>query len=464
MILLGRLQRWLHRSPNRRILGAAATIGILTVVAKVASLGKDTAIAYTFGTTDAMDAFLIGLVLPTYAINVVASSLNAAFISVLIEHREREGTAAAAQLFESIACLSLVLLAAATVLLAVAGPLVMPLLAKGFAPAKYAQTEHLFFLLLPVVLLSGMTTVYTGVLNAGERFALGALAPAAVPLVTLAVVLAFGRSLGVEALAWGTVIGYLANAIIVARAASKAGFSPMPSWRGWTPELRRVAGQYVPVMAGASLMSSTLLVDQAMASLLAPGSVAALNYGNKTISIATSLGTTALGTAVLPHFSRMVAQNDWKGLRHSVKTWSRLVLAVSVPVTLLLLLGSTTIVRSVFEWGAFTGRDTKTVSFVQAMYLLQLPFYALGILFVRTLTSIQRNHVLLWGNMISFPLNIALDLIFMKWIGAAGIALSTSVVYAVSCCYLGLMLRRSLADAAGAPISLRPALAAVDQR
>jgi putative peptidoglycan lipid II flippase len=278
-------------------------------------------------------------------------------------------------------------------------------------------------------------------------------------------VLGFGRTAGIDALAWGTVFGYVANALIIAGAVRKAGFGVLPRWHGWSPELRRVAAQYVPVVAGASLMSSTGLIDQAMASMLPAGSVAALGYGNKTVGMVTALGTGALGTAVLPHFSRMVARNDWRGLRDSVWTWTRIIVALTVPVTLVLVAASTTIVRSVFEWGAFTPRDTVNVSLVQAMYLLQLPFYTLGILFVRTLTSLQKNHVLLWGNMISFPLNLALNLVLMRSMGAAGIALSTSIVYAVSCLYLGMVLYRSLADIRGnATGTLSPALASAEPR
>jgi putative peptidoglycan lipid II flippase len=459
MTYLSSVREWLQGSTNRRILGAAATIGALTIIAKIAALGKDAAVAYSFGTSDAMDAFLIGMLLPAFAINVIASALNAAFISVLIECRERSGPAAAARLFESIVLLSLLLLTVSTLVLLGVAPIVMTRLAKGFAPEKLALTHHVFVRLLPVVLLSGMSTVYTGVLNAGERFALGAAAPAAVPLLILIAVVAFGRTAGVDALTWGTVAGYAATAAIVARAANRAGFGVLPRWHGWTPELRRVAAQYAPVAAGASLMSSTGLVDQAMASMLPAGSVAALGYGNKTVGMVTALGTAALGTAVLPHFSRMVARTDWSALRHSVRTWTRIIIAVTVPASLLLIAGSTAIVRSVFEWGAFTARDTVNVSLVQAMYLLQLPFYTLGILFVRALTSLQKNHVLLWGNMISFPLNLVLNLVLMRSLGAAGIALSTSLVYAVSCAYLGLMLHRCLNDV-DESVALAPALLA----
>jgi len=84
------------------------------------------------------------------------------------------------------------------------------------------------------------------------------------------------------------------------------------------------------------------------------------------------------------------------------------------------------------------------VSQVQAMYVLQVPFYALGMLFVRLISSLRANSILMWGTAINFLINIMLDYLFMSWWGVAGIALSTACVYVISCFYLGVMLRWKL--------------------
>lgn len=446
MIALTRTRTWFEASTNRRILGAAATVAILSLVVRAASLVKDLAVAYRFGTGDALDAFLIAVLLPSFAINVVASSLNAAFVPIFIELREREGAASADRLFRSVLALSLGILVLVSVALALSFSSALPHLASNFSPAKLTLTRELFWWLLPMVLLSGMTTVWTGVLNAGERFALGAAAPVAVPAIAAIALLVSGGRFGIEALAGGTVIGYAVAAWAVAAAASRAGWSTTPRWNGLTPGVRRVLGQYGPVLAGACLMSGTGLVDQAMASALPPGSVSALSYGNKTVALLTGLVAMALGTAVLPHFSRLVARSEWGAVRHTLRTWVRLIAVVTIPLTVLMIAGSTAIVRFAFERGAFSSHDTQIVALVQAMYVIQIPFYAAGILFVRMLTSMQRNRTLFWGAGISLPLDIALNYVFMQRMGVAGIALSTSMMYVVSCAFLGYMLHRALTE------------------
>ena len=190
-----------------------------------------------------------------------------------------------------------------------------------------------------------MTTLWTGVLNAGEQFALGAAAPVAIPAVAVIALVVGGGRLGIEALAGGTVVGYGIAACATAAAASRAGWSITPRWSGLSPDLRRVLEQYAPVFAAACLMTGTALTDQAMASALSPGSVAVLSYGNKTVSLLTGLVTMSLGTAVLPHFSRMVARSEWGAVRHTLRTWVRLIAVVTIPLTIVMIVGSTSIVR-----------------------------------------------------------------------------------------------------------------------
>ena len=60
--------RWTGASVNRSIFGAALTIGALTIAAKLVSVVKELIVAKTFGTSDALDAFLIAFLLPLFAI------------------------------------------------------------------------------------------------------------------------------------------------------------------------------------------------------------------------------------------------------------------------------------------------------------------------------------------------------------------------------------------------------------
>jgi putative peptidoglycan lipid II flippase len=232
--------------------------------------------------------------------------------------------------------------------------------------------------------------------------------------------------------------------VVLGWALKRRGIEVLPRWYGWTPEMKRVVGQYLPVVGAATMWCSTYLIDQAMASLLPPGSVAALNYGNKLVALVLTAGTMALGTAVLPYFSKMVASADWRGLKHTLMTYSRLILLVTIPATAVGIWLSTPLVRLCFQRGRFTADDVQVVSSIQSMYLLQVPFYTLGILLVRMISSLQANRFLLLNTVVGLTVNIVLDYVLMRVMGVAGIALARSLVYVASCTVLAIVLYRKL--------------------
>jgi putative peptidoglycan lipid II flippase len=65
-------------------------------------------------------------------------------------------------------------------------------------------------------------------------------------------------------------------------------------------------------------------------------------------------------------------------------------------------------------------------------------------LYVRLISALQANRLLTIGSAINLVVNIGLNVLFMRRYGVAGIALSTAVVYAVSCAYLAVVAHRRL--------------------
>jgi putative peptidoglycan lipid II flippase len=100
------------------------------------------------------------------------------------------------------------------------------------------------------------------------------------------------------------------------------------------------------------------------------------------------------------------------------------------------------LVRLFFQRGAFTEADTQLVAWVQNLYLLQIPVFVLGMFVVKLISALQANRILMWGSGINLVCNIICNYIFMKWLGIAGIALSTSLMYLISTSFLLVMALR----------------------
>ena len=434
-------------SANRRIFGAAVIVGGATAVVALAWMARELLVAASFGTSGALDAFLVAFSVPTFVGNVIAQSFASAVVPTFIRVREQEGHAAAQRVFSGLVLLATGFLLVAAALLALVIHLLLPLLASGFDPATLVLAERLSYLLLPTIVLRGLAAMWSSILNAGERFALAAFSPATVPLASVVALLASG-AWGVYALAFGVIAGFALQLALLGWGLTRQGIGLWPRWHGLSPAIRQVIGQYLPVMAGAAFLGSTVLVDQAVAATLEPGSVATLGYGTKVVLLVVGLGAGALGTAVLPYFSTMVAVGDWGQVRQALRTYGRLTLLATIPLACLVFAFSEPIVELLFQRGAFTATDTSLVARVQALYALQIPFYVLGVLYVRLLSSLGANRVLMWSTAISFPLNAALDYGLARVLGVAGIALATTLMYVAAFCFLSVMLRRELGLAA----------------
>lgn len=441
------LSAWNHLttgSVNRKIFGAAVTVALFTALVKVAYVVQELVVAWLFGTGDAPDAFLVAFMLPTFLVYVVAESFHVALIPTYIQLREQEGLKAAQRLVSSMMIWSLGILGITTLLMVIAAPLYLPVIARGFSSEKLALTEHLLYTLAPLVSLKGIAVIGRAVLNAGEKFIFAAFSPIVTPVLAVIFLLLGYRDWGIFPLGFGFVSGTALEVILLATALKKRGIGLHLRWYGFSPHMRQVASQYVPMVIGAFLMGSTTLVDQSMAAMLSPGSVAALNYGSKVVAFPLYLAATALGIAVVPYFSQMIAQADWVGVRHTLSRYLGLIFAITVPLTIILIIFSKPLVQLLFQRGLFTAQDTNTVAVIQGFYALQLPFYIAGILVVRLISSIQANQILMEAAFYNLLANVILNYLLIQHLGVAGIALSTAIVYLISFFYCWFMLKKQI--------------------
>jgi len=431
-------------SVNRRILRAAASVAAAGILVKVVATFKEVAVAGVYGRSDEMDAFLAAALVPGLLINLISESMNQALVPTLIRVREREGHERAQQLLSSSMLWICLLLTAVSALMALSARGFFPLIASHYSAAKLDLSIRLFYALLPVVLITGIATNCTAVLNISDRFALPALAPAVISLAIIAGALALGSRIGIWAMVYSTLAGSIIHAAIVAWMMDSHGYRFRLRWHGMTEATREVAFQYGPVLLSSVVASAGLIVDQSMAAMLPAGSVSALAYANRFVSVVLTLLAGAVSTAIVPHFSHLIAHRDWAGCRHTLRTWLGITALVSTPIALLLIAAAQVLIRIAFQRGAFGLRDTAAVAPVLAMYAIQIPFFVSSRVFYRFLVAMRRTDLILYCGIINLALDIVLNLILMRWMGIAGIALATSLWTICTFLFLWYWSRRLL--------------------
>lgn len=428
-------QSFIENTSNIKILRATLAVGSMTSLVNIASIFKHLVIAQTFGRSDEIDAFLVAYLVPSLLVNIVGGSFNASFIPTYLQIEQEEGKVSSQKLFSNITAWSSIFLLGVVVLTIAAAPIYLKILAIGFKPEKLQLTFRLLVSMSPIIFLSGTLTIWAAVLNTREKFALTALIPVISPLLVTFFLLNI-PTIGIYALPIALVVGALLEMLCLGFILIKQDIRLAPKLCRVDSHLKQIASQYVPMIAGAFLLSSTELIDKSMATILGSGSVAAIDYGSRTVALPLSLATIALSTAVTPYFSKMVTAKEWGALTDTIKWYLKIIFFTSVPMVLLLFFYSHEIIELLFQRGAFTEDDTSIVAQVSAYYVIQMPFYIGGIIIVRLISALRYNQILMYSAVISLALNIFLNYIFMKFLGVSGIALSTSVVYIISFCFV----------------------------
>jgi putative peptidoglycan lipid II flippase len=435
------------------MLADTITVGGWTAVAKVAGAMKVILAARLFGAGDAMDAYLIAFLAPSFFIDVLSGPLDAALIPSLIEMREKRGASNEEALYSTVLAGAGAALLAAALLAAATSGWIVRVLGSSFAADKLSLTRQLLLPMLVVVPLSGLSCTWRALLNSHRRFAFAAAVPAVTPVVSIIALVTMGKQYGVMALVVGTVAGGTLEAVLGCVGAKRLGYPVVPRWSRITPTLRQVASQYAPLVAITLVMTGSALVDQGMAAGLGSGNVAVLSYGTRLLGVLIVIGPAAVGTAVLPHISTAAALSNPAAGSRSLRTYGLFIAGVIVPATAIVMYFSEPIIRLLFQQGAFSQAETHLVAGVQRAALLQLPLTVLLALEIRLTSAWKVNRLLYRVAALSVVLTFVLDVIFMRWLGVIGIALAGAATRLVSSLYLSCKIYSLRAKPTGIPAS-----------
>jgi putative peptidoglycan lipid II flippase len=425
-----RLHSALNRGLASRLLSGFVWVTVLTLFGKGVSFFKDAVVARWFGTSDEMDAFVLAFGFLGFAASVLGGGLPEAFLPHYAELKLRRGSYRAQRLAVQVVAGQVIILILIAGLLWLGAGQVMEITARSFSPEKKALAAELLRRLLPFFLCYGLSFQLSMWLRADKAFAVAAAAPMIIP-VTVLLAMMGGASMDalVSGTLWGSGMQLLLLGVILFRQLPRQPRWQRHSLRLWEPALGRTFRDSLPYLMSGLVYSSATIIDQTMAAALLPaGAVSILSYSDKVVGILLAMTASPAGEVLFPYFAESVARKDWTGLKTQLTRAVLIVGGVSIPATGLLMLLAQQTVSHLFERGAFTAEDTVRVAAVVRIAICQVPFYILGTLCSRVVISLQAPRFILFMSVFSMVANAGLNWVFVRQLGAPGIALSTVLV------------------------------------
>ena len=228
----------------------------------------------------------------------------------------------------------------------------------------------------------------------------------------------------------------------------------------------------LPVLGGLAVAEVNLLVDNRLASFLADGSVAVLQYAMRLFQLPVGMLAVSVATAALPRLSREAVRGSDAGFSAALSKGVGLGAALLLPAMAGLLVLGRPIVALLFQHGAFTQADTVRTSGALSAYLSGLWAYGLVYLFSRAFYALGRPEIPVLTAAAAVGVNIGLDLWWVGPWGTFGLALATGLSGWVDALLQGFILWRgrrgwipwrTVAQAAAAALGMGLGLWALDR-
>ncbi|MEI8131641.1 MAG: murein biosynthesis integral membrane protein MurJ [Leptolinea sp.] len=439
---------------NRQIARAAGTVMAAFILSNLVGLVRGILILRSFGTGAEMEAFNTANRLAETLFNLVAGgALASAFIPTFTGFLARAEKERAGRLASSIANLIVILLILISALSALFAPqIVKYLLAPGFVdePAKLALTIQLLRIILPSVVIFGLSGLVMGILNANQIFLFPALAPSMYSAGIIFGVLFLSPQMGIYSLAWGTVLGAALHFIVQLPALIKLKIAYKPELGLEDVAVREVGRLMLPRLFGAGIVQLNFWVNTNLASLQPEGSLTAITSAFTLMLMPQALIAQAIAIASLPTFSAQVALGKLDEMRVSLAATVRAVLLLSLPASIGLILLREPVIRFLYQGGRFGDRSTELVAWALLWYAAGLVGHCIVEIVSRAFYALHDTKTPVIIGVIAMSLNIFFSLVFTRvflsigWMPHGGLALANSLATALETVILLILMRRRL--------------------
>lgn len=424
--------------------GAAAGVQVIGIL-------REVFVAAQVGLSTGYDALLIALVLPTTFAGVLTAGTVTAMVPAYLEVRDARGRQDARRLAGAIALWVGLGGLAIWLLLEAFGPVAIAIAGPGLGEAGQKAAVTYLHVVAPLAFVMAVSAILSGVSQAEEQFAAIAVASFAGAAVNLATTLLLWSSLGLGALAYANLFGPMTAVAVLAVAAQRS--SILPRLTIWTTrdELSRFARHAAPLTLSSAVLLVNGVADRAIASLVAPGAVSALRYADVLVRTPIGAISPAWGTALYPSLVR-IANEGGTGLGNATVRAVRYVLAAFVPIAVLTIAVAPVAVAVGYGRGAFSPTDVARTAEAVAAFAPLIVVVMCYAPFLGALNARRRGSVLLAGGVVNACLNLLLDIVLGVTLGAAGIALSSSLTGIVVLAFFARRLATSEKDFTLAPI------------
>ncbi len=444
----------MNNSKGGRMATAAIIVMSSMVLSRLTGFVRETMLSWKVGLSWVQDAYVAAFTVPDLMyMLLVGGTISATlvpFLSGNLEKGEEKSGWKAASSFINIVFIGMVLLCVLGVIFA---PQIIQTSVPGFSE-KSPHTKELAVtltrILFPSVSFIMLAGICNGVLNSYKKFAAAAYGPS-IYNTGSALSIYFFADTNPESMI-KVAIGVAASAVVYFFVQLMFSFSKFEMYRFvidlYDKGFQKLFKQAVPSLLSSSITQLNVIISTAFVSLSSiEGSLAAFRNANTIWQFPYGIFAMGIGTAMLPTLSRKFAIGEYENYKSILMKSLTSVLFLSLPSAVGFIVLREQLVRAILKWGGrFTENNVPIVSSILALFSIAMITQSIVAIMNRAFYAGQDTKTPLLIGIGSILMNFGFGFFFYRFtnLGAAGLALSYSIISLVNSVLLLLLLDKKM--------------------
>lgn len=411
-----------QNSGTKTAIGKAALgLSIIAVFSKIFGFAEKLIVAHFFGTDSRADVYFASMGIVLSLVFLVKELIYPSVLPVFAEALKKSFYASS-DLYRKIFFRLSAVLVVFAVIAVLFSDVITAILVPGFSEDKKVLTSSLLKFLAPALSFMCLMTFTQSVLNCRKKFFKAAIPEAGFKFIIAAGLIALAPILDIYALAAaalaGSVLAFIVQFAFIPE--SKAVLAPVVY--DAKDEFNRILKLAGPLVLGVAFSHISGLVDNMLASTLPTGQLSYLGYSKKLIDAILLVGPIALVTVVYSQLSHHNAEGKHEQFKALFIRALRLILFVSIPVSVVLILLREPVVAAMFERGRFTQQSTLGTSQALFIYAAGFVTFAVEALVVFAFYALSNTKLPVRVGIFGVLLDIILAVTLIEPLGFAAIA------------------------------------------
>lgn len=411
------------------------TVGTLTLFSRFAGFIRELTMTACVGAGVYTDAFLVAVRLSSFCRRVFAEgAFSASFLPRFAKVLNEKGKKEANIVFSDVFTFLLVVVGIFSIFVIIFFPSVLTFLASGFdrLSFKFGLTVSLGRLCFPYLLMTSLSSLCCGALNAINKFALPAAMYSLMSVVmTTGMLLAYFSGADQSGIIYFASICVLISGVLqvwlLYRSLKKHGFCLHLRLNWLTPQVKDIMINMIPGIIATGVWQLNLLVDTTISSYLPTGSITCINMADRLNQFPLGTLGIALSTALLPLLSQCVAKQNYKEANRQLGNGLVFAFFLTFLAQSWLLAMAEPSVAVAFQRGKFGFEHVQVTAMALTGFAIGLPAYVLVKVFSSVYFSFGDTKTPVKFGIISVFVNILFLFCLVPFFKYFGIALCTSL-------------------------------------